>query len=217
MNESNEFNAFERERDQEMIRTEAPKESNFASAGLILTIIAICVAVVPILNLFFLWYALVPLIVGTIALVKKEPARGKAIFAVLSPVISFVITVVVTIITVLSATAIITLGTYEADRASSWKDYADVSFGNFEVTEEGYSNNTKLTVKVKNKSDEKRSFVVKVEAVDKDGDRIDTDTVYVDDLGAGKSGKYDAFTSVKEKNLDKMKDAKFKVVNVTVY
>ncbi|MBE6547184.1 MAG: hypothetical protein E7668_07110 [Ruminococcaceae bacterium] len=213
----NEMNEFETEAQQEMIQTEAPKETNFASAGFILTIIAICIAAVPFLNLFFLWYALVPLIVGTIALIKKEPARGKAIFAVLSPIISFVITVVVLIVTVLVIGAISTLSLNSFNQSSTkiedaWEEYADVSFQDFEAKKDG----TKLTVVVKNKSKETRDFVVKIEALDEDGNRIDTDKVTLEDIGAGKTKKIDAFTSVKEKNLDKMKDAEFRVIDVSV-
>ena len=43
------------------------------------------------------------------------------------------------------------------------------------------------------------------------GNRIDTDKVTLEEIGAGKTKKIDAFTSVKEMNLDKMKDAEFRV------
>ena len=195
------------------------KESRFADAGKLLAIIAICVAAVPILNLFFLWYALVPLIVGTFALVKKEPAKGKAILAVLSPIISFVITVVVTILTALIISLVSTISlmsAYEAATAPTWEDSVDVSIGSFEMNTKDGDTETALTVQVENISRETKDIVVKIEAVDKNGDRIDTDTLRISDLKAGQRKEYKMFTDVSDKNVYEMKSAKFHIVEVTV-
>ena len=161
--------------------TEEVKESRFADAGKLLAIVAICVAAVPFLNLFFLWYALVPLIVGTIALVKKEPAKGKAILAVLSPIISFVITVVVTILMALII-ALSSMNAYESATAPTWEDSVDVSIGSFEINTKDDDAESALKVQVKNISKETKDIVVKIEAEDQNGNRIDTDTLRISDL-----------------------------------
>ncbi|MBE6547183.1 MAG: DUF4190 domain-containing protein [Ruminococcaceae bacterium] len=201
--------------------TNMPQKSGLATAALILGIIALCIALIPILNLFFLWFGLLPLIFGIVALVKTE-SKGKAIAAIVSGVLSFVLAIAVCVI------AFVVIESYdepaynkpaynESEREPTWEDYAEVSIGRFEVIEKEYSTDTKVTVRVKNKSSEIRSFYVKVEAVDKNGDRIDTDTIYVSDLGAGQGQKFDIFKYVSSEDLNKMKNATFRVVDVTVY
>lgn len=95
--------------------------------------------------------------------------------------------------------------------------YADVSIGKFKVKESEFLSNTSLPVTVKNKSKEKKSFSIKVEAVDKSGKRITDDTVYVNDLNAGQSQEKEAFVLVQNKDLKKLKKAKFKIIEVSMY
>ena len=95
--------------------------------------------------------------------------------------------------------------------------YADVSIGKFKVKESDFLSNTSLPLTVKNKSKEKKSFSIKVEAVDKSGKRITDDTVYVNDLNAGQSQEKEAFVLVQNKDLKKLKKAKFKIIEVSMY
>jgi len=96
----------------------------------------------------------------------------------------------------------------------------DVNLGQFVFdagaeTEYNYDDTTKLPVTIKNKSAEKSSFTVKVEAVDADGNRIADDTVYVNDLNAGQSQTEDAFKYVESGKLDAVKTATFKIISVS--
>ena len=97
------------------------------------------------------------------------------------------------------------------------KDYLDVKIGDFEVDTDEYITNTKLIVTLKNKSSEKKSFDVKIEAVDKDGNRIDSDTAYASDLNAGQSQKIELFTLVTSDKIKTYKKAKFKIVEASMY
>ena len=94
--------------------------------------------------------------------------------------------------------------------------YLDVEFGEFVVEGSDFPDG-KLTLTVTNKSDEAKSFSITIEAIDKDGVRIDTDTVYVDTLNAKQSQKLDAFTLVSSDDYSALKEADFKVVEASVY
>lgn len=95
--------------------------------------------------------------------------------------------------------------------------YADVSIGKFTVKESDFLSETSLPVKIKNKSKERKSFSVKIEAIDKSGDRIKEDTLYISDLNAGQSKSDEAFTLIKSKDIKKLKKAKFKIVEISMY
>ena len=93
----------------------------------------------------------------------------------------------------------------------------DVTIGNFQVIEHDYYDETRLEVTVKNKGSKTSSFSVKIEAVDVDGYRLGTDTIYVSDLGAGQKQKFDVFQYVPSDERAKYKNATFKVVEASKY
>jgi hypothetical protein len=96
------------------------------------------------------------------------------------------------------------------------KNDIDVQLGEFTVeTGEFGVSSSKLVVSVKNKMAEKHSFSVKIEAVDAEGKRIDEDTIYINDLGAGQAQDFDAFTLVQSDKYDVLKRATFKIVSAT--
>lgn len=97
------------------------------------------------------------------------------------------------------------------------QDYVDVSIGNFEITDNGYYPETKLNVTVKNKDDTKRSYTVEIEAVDATGARIDTDYIYVNNLNSNQEIHLEAFKFVTEDKLEQLKNATFKVLEVSGY
>lgn len=97
------------------------------------------------------------------------------------------------------------------------QDYVDVSIGNFEITDNGYYPETKLNVTVKNKDDTRRSYTVEIEAVDATGARIDTDYIYVNNLNSNQEIHLEAFKFVTEDKLEQLKNATFKVLEVSGY
>lgn len=81
----------------------------------------------------------------------------------------------------------------------------DVQMGKFEVIKGEYGfNKTKLTVKVTNKTNDKKSLSFHIEAVDSDGSRINEGYVYANDLGAGQSQTTNNITIKSRKGLKKV-------------
>ena len=76
---------------------------------------------------------------------------------------------------------------------------------------------TKLVVQVTNKTKETKSFSIQVEAVDEDGNRINQDYVYANNLTAGQSQKFEIFNFVSSDEIETMKNAKFNIVEASVY
>ncbi len=95
------------------------------------------------------------------------------------------------------------------------KDDLEVKIGKYEVDTDDYFETGDIDVEVKNIGDEKASFTIEIEAVDANGDRIDTDSIYVSDLGAGQSVDEDAFYF---HDVDEMKKVtEFKILSITKY
>ena len=72
-----------------------------------------------------------------------------------------------------------------------------------------------MIVTVKNITKEKRSYSLHIEAVDKDGHRIDEDYVYANDLGAGQTQNFEIFTYIEDSKVESMKNATFKIVEAS--
>ena len=73
------------------------------------------------------------------------------------------------------------------------------------------------TIKVTNKTSEKKSFSFHIEAVDDAGTRINEDYVYANNLAAGQSQNFDIFTLVSSDKIDTMKNATFKIIEASMY
>lgn len=96
-------------------------------------------------------------------------------------------------------------------------NYLDVTFGEFQVTEDTYFTETSLEVTVKNKADEPYTYYISVEAIDETGARLGTDTLSVSKLGAGQEMRLTAFEYVDRDKVDQFKTAKFRVFDVSRY
>jgi len=195
----------------------ANKKSGLATAGLVLGIVGICLSFIPILNNASFFLGILALIFGIFSLVKKT-SKGKAIAALILGILSIVITLSLqsswsNALDDLSND----LDNISGDNTEEVLKYLDVNIGNFEVIEDTYFNDTKLIVKVTNKTNEKKSFSITIEATSSDGTRIDTDYIYANDLLAGQSQSFDLFTYVSDSDLDEMKSAKFNVVEASMY
>lgn len=213
------------------ISTKTPeRKSGLAIAGLIIAIFSLVMAWVPILNNVMFFFALLSLTFGIIGLiaVKKKKRIGQGL-AVATIIISVVAGAMVLASQAFYSSVIDSVGNSVNETMNDYngnntdkllKDSVDVTLGQFTVDtgaeiEYTYDDTTKLPVTVKNKSSEKASFTVKIEAVDANGTRITEDTVYVNDLNAGQSQVADAFTYVQSDKLDALKVASFKVLSVT--
>ena len=198
---------------------EEKKKSGLATAGLILGIIGICTSFIPIINNISFVLGLIGAIMGIIALIKKT-GKNQAI----AGIILCILAVIITVNSQKALTDTLNEVSTNLDKATGssteevLKNDVNVELGNFEVTEDNYGLvNTKLTVKVTNKTGEKKSFNLHIEAVDASGARIDEDYVYANDLAAGQSQSFDIFTYVSSDKLNAMQNATFKIVEASMF
>ena len=190
---------------------EGTKKSGFSTAGLVLLIIGVCTSFIPIINNLSFVMGILAIIFGVIAFAKKD-SKGK----VIAVIILGIIAVAVTINSQKELSDAI--GTMTGDKTEEiLANSVDVTLGNFEVDKGQYTTDTKLTVKVTNKTSENKSFNIQVEAVNPDGSRIMNDYVYANNLNAGQTQNFDIFKLVSSDKIDAMKNATFKVVEVSMY
>ena len=95
--------------------------------------------------------------------------------------------------------------------------YVEVSFGEFKITNNGYFSETSLDVKVKNIAEKQYTYHIIIEAVDENGTRIDTDTIYAEKLNAGQDVNLTAFEYVEEDRINQFKSATFRVLEINKY
>ncbi len=203
------------------------RNSALTIVGLVLAIIALTTSWVPIINNLAFALGAAALIMGVIGIVsakKGKTANGKMAIAVV-------------VIAVISCALVLQTQSHYAkvlDDASNkfnksidnstgknteelQKTSLDVKFGKLVVKRGEYSTDTKLTVTLKNKTQEKASFSVRIEAVDASGKRITDDTIYANDLGSGQSVDMDAFKYIESDKIPEVEKATIKVVSVSKY
>ncbi len=194
------------------------KKSGMVTAGLVLGIVGICTSFIPIVNNASFVLGILAAVFGLIGLLKKK-STAKAVCALILGVLAVVITLAMQ-----SSwqKELDDLGD-DLDYMSGGKtneilaDYLDVTIGSFEVSgSEGWES-TELSVTLKNKGNEQKSFDVTIEAIDKDGNRIDTDIIYAGNLGAGQSQRFKIFTLVTSDKIAELKTATFRVVEASMY
>ena len=201
---------------------EETKKSGFATASLVLGIIGLCTSFIPIINNVSFILALIGGIFAIVSLLKKA-SKGMAIAGLIICIISGA--VVLQSQQALSDSLDEAVNTFNSDMNTITggnteeilANYADVTMGTFEVTQGEYTTETKLPVKVTNKSNENKSFSIQIEAVKADGSRITTDYVYANNLNAGQSQDFKVFEYVSSDNLEAMKNATFNIVEISMY
>lgn len=97
------------------------------------------------------------------------------------------------------------------------QDSAEVTFGEFTVSDDAYYPETSLEVTVKNKTDKQCTFFITIEAVDTSGARIATDNIYADRLNPGQEVYLTAFEYVDSNQIDQFKNADFQVLEINHY
>lgn len=195
------------------------EKSGLATVSLVLGIIGVCLSFIPIVNNV----AFVLGVIFSFSPLIKNKSRGKAIAGLILRVLAVVITLYMqkTVSdTVDDAVDDInnSIGEMPGDKTDEiLEKYLDVQNGKFKVDEGKYLTETELSVTVKNKGDEKYSFSVTIEAVDKDGNRIDSDIAYINDLNAGQSNTEKLFYFVSSDKIEDLKNAEFKILEVSKY
>lgn len=97
------------------------------------------------------------------------------------------------------------------------KEYVDISFGEFQVSNSGYYPETSLAITVKNKAKKQYTYCITIEAVNENGARIKTDMIYADRLGAGQEIYLTAFKFVESDKISQFKNATFRVLEINKY
>lgn len=194
------------------------KKSGLATAGLVLGIVGICTSFIPIINNASFVLGILSVIFGIISLVKKA-SKGKAIAALILGVLAVVITLSLQSSWSDSFDELSNdLDNMSGENTEEVLKNAEVNIGKFEIVTDEYGfTETKLTVKVTNKTDKKKSFDFEIEAVASDGSRIDIDYIYANDLAAGQSQSFDLFEYVEDEKLQDMKSATFKIIEASMY
>lgn len=202
-----------------MSRYEETQKSGFATAGLVLGIIGVCTSFIPIVNNLSFMLGLMGGIFAIISLIKKA-SKGQAIAGIILCVLAMVITIN-SQKALSDSLSEVSSNLDKATGANTEEILANdvnVELGDFKVTKDSYGiTDTKLTVKVTNKTNEKKSFSFHIEAVDSSGTRIDEDYVYANDLGAGQSQNFDTFNLVSSDKVNQLKNATFKIIEASMY
>ncbi len=200
---------------------EEKKKSGLSTAGLVLGIIGICTSFMPIINNLSFVMGVLAIVFGLIAFIKNS-GKVKNIIVVVLGILAIMITI--NSQKALSDSLNDTINTFNEDinnlngkNTEEVLKNIDVEIGNFEVTKNNYLTETKLIVKITNKTSETKSFNIQIEAVKEDGTRITTDTVYANNLNAGQSQEFNTFTLVSSDNIETLKNATFKVVEASMY
>lgn len=153
---------------------------------------------------------------------RKQPQRAKSAGkgALIGFITEIVVYIIIVILCIIFASSMIksTMGNIDMNtyNINSMKETADfgVEFGEFKVTNNGYTYDTSLEVVITNNSDKQKSFFITIEAIDEEGTRIDTDMIMADRLNPGQKVKLEAFEYVPREKIEQYKSATFKVLDV---
>lgn len=197
---------------------EVSEKNSMSTVSLVLGIIAMSTSFIPFINNLSFILGIIGLIFGIIAIFKKTK-KTKSIISVILCILAIIITLNLqqswsnSLNEVSSSLDDMTGENTDNILGTS----VDVELGNFEVEEDSYLTNTKLMVKVTNKLDEKKSFSIHIEAVDENGTRLAEDYVYANDLNGGQSQNFETFTLVTSDKVEELKNATFKILEVSMY
>lgn len=183
--------------------------------GIVLGVIALLTSFIPIINNGSFILGIIGLVLSVVGLIKSQ----KKMLSILSIIIC-----IASCGLVLSSQASLSQSLDDTSKNISGnntekllKENVDVTIGTFTAKKEDFITKTTLPVTIKNKSNEKKSYHIEIEAVDEKGTRIAQDTVYVNDLNPNQSGEYKVFEYVSSDKLSALKKAKFKVASISMY
>lgn len=207
------------------------KKMGLAIAGFVVSILAILGSALPIINNISFIFAIISFIFGVISLISIKKGKGGGKGLAIATVIISVLTFIIVLVTQSMYSKAVEEAGKALDETSNkinktfddasgknteqlLKDSVDVEFGQFNIVTEDYITKTELPVTVKNKSSEKASFTIKVEAVSSTGERIADDVLYLNSLNAGQSQSEKMFQFVDDSKLEAIKSATFKILEV---
>lgn len=199
------------------------KESGLGTASLVLGIISVCTSFIIIINNMSFIMGIIGVIFGIIAAVKSTK-KGKAIAGIILGVLAIMFTLayqasLINAINDFSNGLSKELNNISGDNTEEIiRKAVDVKIEKFvkKVDKYGFTD-TELPVIVTNKSNEQKTFSIQIEAIDENGVRLDTDTIYISNLNPGQSVKEKAFKYVPSDLVSSLNKAQFKVVSISMY
>ena len=198
---------------------EKKNSSGLATAGMVLGIIGVVLSFIPIINNIAFFIGILALIFGIIGIVKKA-GKGKAIAGIVLGILSIAITLAMQS----AVSDSIDETSKELDKITGnsteevLKTEANVTLGDLQISKDEYGlTDSKMVVTVKNITDKKKSYSLHIEAVDANGNRIQEDYVYANDLSAGQTQNFEIFTYIEDSKIDGMKAAAFKIIEASAY
>lgn len=213
-----------------MSKDKTERKSGLAIAGFIIAILAILGSAIPIFNNVSFFFAIVALVFGVIGLIAirkgKRVGQGLAIATIILSILTFVVVIVTQsfygkVAKDVGNSVNESVNDFNGTNTDKLlKTSVDVTLGAFVLNpgaeaDYTYDDTTELPVTIKNKSAEKASYTVKIEAVDASGTRVAEDTLYVTDLNPGQSVSEKAFKYVESGKLEAVKTATFKILEVS--
>lgn len=194
------------------------QKSSLCTAGLVLGIIGVCTSFIPIINNLSFFMGILAVIFGLASI--KKAGKGKLIATIIIGILSIVITLsaqksLSDSLDTLSDNLNTATG---ANTEQVLANYVNVDLGTFEATTDEYGfSETKLTVKLTNKTNETKSYSIQIEAIDSDGNRINQDYIYANNLTAGQSQEFEIFTLVSSDKIEAMKNATFNIIEASAF
>ena len=194
-----------------------------AITALVLSIVALALSLIPIINNFAFLLAIAGLVFGIVGIVGiKGGQRSGMGMAIASVVIAAVAALAVIGSQAFygaaldSASKSLDRMTGDATEEVLGTD-VEVAFGTYKLKKGSYGTiESELPVQVKNISDERQSYWITIEATDGSGNRITEDSAIVNNLAPGQSQTVKAFSYISSDQYDAMKTAQFTIVSVSV-
>lgn len=198
---------------------ENKKNGGLGIAALVLSIFAVLFCFIPYVNFISYVFGVIALIFSVVTLLNKKVKNGLAIAAI-----------VLTVIAMFMASSM-NKATDEAIESTSkeldkitgnateevLKNDVEVTLGKFKASKDEYGLiDSEMEVTIKNITSETKSYTFHIEAVSENGDRINDDYIYVNDLGAGQTTKEKIFEYTEDAKYEAMKKATFKIVEASV-
>ena len=197
------------------------EKSGFAKAAFILGIIGVVLAFIPLLNIVSFPLGALAILFAIIPIFKKQ-SIAMAIVGLILGITSIAIPIsmysaVSDAVDEASENINQTMDDMSGDNTEEiLKNDVQVDLSEFTVIPGAYGlDSSELVVSVRNKMTESKSFTIKIEAVDADGKRIDDDTVYSNDLGAGQAQDFKAFSLISSDKYEALQSATFKIISVS--
>lgn len=195
-----------------------------AITSLVLGIVAAVFCLIPIVGMISLLLAPIGFVFGAIAwrgaAKGRRSGQGKAIAGVVLAVVAGIGAIASTVAV---ATAVdgankdLNRAFGNATEQVLAQDLG-VAIGSYTAKDLGFGvTDGMLRVTLTNKSAERQSFDVKIEALTSSGTRIATDTAFVSDLGAGQSDEVALFELTSTEDAAQLTDATFHVIEASAY